>query len=114
MHRVLLVLQDILSAITGLFTGDPGTLTNPTDITVNDVSASILAANTSRVSFMVQNTGAETIRVGIGITPTSTRGIQLKAGATLTMDSPFPITSAINAIREGSSNSTVSVVEVTS
>lgn len=114
MHRVWLTLLDILAAIQGLWSGETGSFTNPTDITVSSTSGQILAANVSRVAFMIQNTGSANVRVGIGITPTATRGFQLTPGQILTMEPPFQITSAVNAIREGGSDSSVSVGEVTS
>jgi hypothetical protein len=91
-----------------------GTATTNDDVTVDSTSGGvqILASNSSRKGFIVQNTGANNIRVSIGNNPTTTHGIQLAAGASLAMSAPNCPTGAIKAIREGGSNSTCAAIEV--
>jgi hypothetical protein len=85
------------------------------DITVDNTAGGVtlLASNGSRKSALIQNTGSANIRVAINGTPTATTGYQLAPGATLVLDQPFVPQSTIKAIREGSTNSTASVTEVT-
>jgi hypothetical protein len=92
-----------------------GTATDTADQTVDNTGGgvTILAANANRRGATVQNTGAATIRVTVdGTAPTTTKGLQLAAGAVLSLSMPDCPTSAIKAIREGGSNSTVYVSEV--
>jgi hypothetical protein len=46
--------------------------------------------NTARKYLLVQNTSAATVTVGIGFSPTTTQGIQLASGASLTFESFAP------------------------
>lgn len=89
------------------------TATHTADNTVTSASETLLAANTSRKGCILQNTHAtESVRVRLdGGTATTTSGMQLKAGATLALTTPTCPTNAITAIREGSSDVTVHVVE---
>lgn len=92
-----------------------GTLTNPADVTAGAASSEILAANAKRRYLRIQNTDATDVaRIGFGITPTSTRGIRLIAGATLEFkESDGPIfLGAVNAIREAAADATLSVLEI--
>lgn len=80
------------------------------DQAVTAADAEIAAANTSARFTYVQNTGAANIRVRYGgSAATAARGIQLAPGQSVM----FRGTAAIHAIREGGSDSTVSVTRET-
>lgn len=80
-----------------------------TDQAVGVASSVIAAVNASRRAVHVQNTHANAvIRVGPGVV-TSTRGVRLVAGQSVT----FHTTAAINAIREGAADGSVGVTEET-
>lgn len=80
----------------------PQTLNNGAETSVTGTAASILAADTTRKAAIVQNVGSANIRVGAsGVTATT--GVRLAPGDTLTLGA---VTSAIFAIREGSTSST--------
>lgn len=86
-----------------------GTLENGTETAVSSSAVQILAANGDRSSVIIQNVGANNVRVGkTGVTATT--GIRLEPGQTLVFDSPVPV-NAIYAIRE-SADSTVFATEV--
>lgn len=88
-----------------------GTLANGAETAVSSSAISVLAANASRKKLIVQNTGANAVRVGTtGVTATT--GFRLVAGATIVIDMPHCPTNAIFAIRE-SADSTVLAQEVT-
>lgn len=94
---------------------DPdGTGTTNDDVTVDATSGGvqILAANSARKGFIVQNTGANAIRVSIGSNATTTHGIQLAAGASMAMSAPYCPVGVIKAIREGANSSTCAAIEV--
>lgn len=91
-----------------------GTATTNDDIAVTGAVGGvvILAANANRKMFVVQNTGANNIRVSIASNPTATHGIQLAAGESFSMAAPNCPTGAIKAIREGGTDSTCAGIEV--
>lgn len=87
--------------------------THTAEASVTGTASTILAAKSNRKGFIVQNTGGFNIRVRIdGGVATATNGIQLAPGQVLQMIAPFVSTSALSAIREGGSSSTVVVVEL--
>ena len=89
-----------------------GTLNNGAQTAVAGAAVSILAANANRRTAIIQNVGAATIRVGAAAV-TNVTGIQLVAGATLILESPYVATNQIFAIREGAIDSTAFTAEVT-
>lgn len=92
---------------------DAGTPTTTADQTVGAASASILAANANRKSAIIQNTGTANARVCIdGVTATASKGLKLVPGQFITLTAPHVPRSAITAIRESGSDTTVAVVEV--
>lgn len=98
------------------FFGDYNTaaVATPTaDNTITNASETILAANANRRGFLVQNVHAtENARVRVdGTDATTTTGIQLRPGQTLIMVKPNCPVTAIKAIREGSADTTLHVVE---
>jgi hypothetical protein len=89
------------------------TATHTADNTISNASESVLAANTSRVGFIIQNVGTTNVRVNLaGSTATTTNGLQLTPGQVLQMFGKVP-TGAITAIREGAADGTLHVVEFT-
>lgn len=93
-------------------TGRNGSLANGAETAVTNVAAQILAANTARKKYIVQNTGAANIRVGItGVTATT--GFRLVAGGSMVIEMPNCPTNAIFAIREGATNSIAFAQEIT-
>lgn len=93
---------------------DAGTATTNTDVVVDATAGGvvILAANAHRKGFIIQNTGADNVRVSIGSNPTATHGIQLRAGESLSMAAPKCPTGLIKAIREGAVSSACAAIEV--
>lgn len=93
---------------------DGGVATTSDDIAVDATAGGVLllAANADRKGFIVQNTGANAIRVSIGSNAVANHGIQLAAGASLAMSAPKCPTGVIKAIREGANSSTASRIEV--
>jgi hypothetical protein len=93
---------------------EEGTVTNAADVATGAASAEALAANPARRYLRIQNTGGTNpCRVGLGITPTSTRGILLAVGASFELrasDGPM-FCGAVNVIQVTGA-STVSVVEI--
>lgn len=88
-----------------------GTLANGAETAVSSTAVSVLAANADRKKLIVQNVGANAVRVGTtGVAATT--GVRLAAGAALVVDMPHCPTNAIFAIRE-SADSTVLAQEVT-
>lgn len=88
-----------------------GTLANGAETAVSSSAVSVLAANASRKKLILQNTGANNVRVGVsGVTATT--GFRLTAGAVVIFDMPHCPTTQIFAIRE-SADSTVLAQEVT-
>lgn len=85
---------------------------NGTQTTVAGTAVQIQAANTTRRRLIVQNTGSANIRVGIAAV-SATTGVRLVPGETLIFQMPYVETSAIFAIREGATSSTVNTVEST-
>lgn len=88
------------------------TATHTADNTVTNASETLLAANTARKGFIIQNTHAtEKVRIRLdGGVATTTNGLQLGPGASIEMTLPCS-TAAITGIREGASDVTVHVVE---
>lgn len=93
--------------------GDPpGWLHNGSETSVSSSAVEVLAGNRERKKLVVQNTGADSCRIGSsGVGATS--GFRLPAGERVTFDAPFCPVSAIYAIRDGSSDTTVLAMEVT-
>lgn len=93
---------------------DGGVATTSDDIAVDATAGGVvlLAANADRKGFIVQNTGANAIRVSIGSNAVANHGIQLAAGASLAMSAPKCPTGVIKAIREGANSSTASRIEI--
>lgn len=91
-----------------------GTATHTADATVDSTAGGVtlLALNANRKGAIIQNTGTANIRVSVGGTPTTSTGIQLAAGASLTLAAPFCPTAAVKAIREGGTSSTAAVMEI--
>lgn len=87
-----------------------GTLANGAETAVSSVAVSVLGANTARKKLILQNTGANAVRIGIAAV-TATTGMRLAAGAAIVLDMPHCPTNAIFAIRE-SADSTVLAQEV--
>lgn len=93
----------------------PGVVdSQPADITVDNTAGGVqlLAANADRKAAIIQNTGGENIRVGIGTTPTAATGIQLAPGQVLHLSMPYCPTEQIKGIQEGASSSTAAVIEI--
>lgn len=88
------------------------TLNNGAETAVAGVAVQVLAANASRKSALIQNTGTANVRVGTtGVAATT--GFRLTPDSILTMQPPFDPTNAIFAIREGGVDSIVFALEVT-
>lgn len=92
-------------------TSTAGTLANGAETAVSNTAVSVLAANTARKKLILQNTGANAVRIGIAAV-TATTGLRLAAGASVVFDMPHCPTNAIFAIRE-SADSTVLAQEIT-
>lgn len=90
------------------------TATHTADNTVTNASETILAANSARKGLIIQNVdSSDNVRVNLaGATATVTNGIQLAPGQSITLMMPACPTNAITAIREGSADTTVHVVEI--
>jgi hypothetical protein len=74
----------------------------------NTAFATTAVTNTSRKYLMIQNIASTVITAGIGFTPTTTQGIQLVAGATITYDGNYIPTGAVRILSSvTSSNFTV-------
>lgn len=89
-----------------VFVTNPTGLLSTADVVVGAAAAVIIAANASRRSLLLVNNGGQPIRVGDS-SITAARGILLVAGASLTLNT----TGAVYGIREGASNSSVTVLE---
>lgn len=88
-----------------------GTLANGAETAVSSVAVSVLAANTARKKLILQNTGANNVRIGVsGVTATT--GLRLSSGASIIFDMPHCPTTQIFAIREAA-DSTILAQEVT-
>lgn len=91
--------------------------TNPVtglDITIDDTSGgvTVLSASLVRCAALIYNNGTGDIRCGdANDIITSTAGIQLKAESTLTLGPIDGVTAGWKCIREGVTNSTVSVLQ---
>lgn len=87
-------------------------LQNGAETTVAGSAVSVLAANNTRQSAIIQNTGAANVRVGIaGVTTTT--GVQLQPGMALLLKGPKIHKGPVFAIREGGTSSTVLAQEET-
>jgi len=77
-----------------------GTLTNSSStITTGGTSQQVVASNSSRKYFAIQNISDTAMYLGVGYTPTSTTGILLSAsGGGFVFESSFIPTSAINIL----------------
>lgn len=84
-------------------------LTTVADVAVDNTAGGVqlAAANSNRKKIILQNVGAANVRVGDASNVAAGRGIRLTPGASMTLDT----TAAINAIREGATDSTVAVLE---
>lgn len=84
----------------------PADLTDDDDVAVSSVAVEVAPANALRRSVVIQNVGANNVRVGTS-SVTATRGTRLLPNGSRV----FTTRAAIYAIREGGSNSSVSVSE---
>ena len=76
--------------------------------TANTSFATTAVTNTSRKYLLIQNISSGVVTAGIGFTPTTTQGIQLVAGATITFDNNYIPTGAVRILSAvTSSNFTV-------
>jgi hypothetical protein len=66
--------------------------------TANTAFSTTAVTNTSRKYLIIQNIASTVITVGIGFTPTTTQGIQLVAGATITFDGNYIPTGAVRIL----------------
>jgi len=66
--------------------------------TANIAFATTAVTNTSRKYLMIQNIASTVITAGIGFTPTTTQGIQIVAGATITFDGNYIPTGAVRIL----------------
>jgi hypothetical protein len=66
--------------------------------TANTAFATTAVTNTSRKYLMIQNIASTVITAGIGFTPTTTQGIQLVSGATITYDGNYIPTGAVRIL----------------
>lgn len=88
-----------------------GTLANGAETAVSSSAVMVMGANPNRKKLIVQNTGANNVRVGVaGVTATT--GLRLTGGASVIFDMPDCPTNAIFAIREAA-DSTVLTQDVT-
>lgn len=88
-----------------------GNLNNGTETAVSSTAVSVLAYNNVRKKLIVQNTGSNTVRIGVaGVTATT--GFRLTPGGSLVLEKPHCPINQIFAIRE-SADSTVFAQEVT-
>lgn len=65
----------------------------------------VLASSSTRRGLVVRNVGANTVRLGFGLTPTATQGIQVRAGETFTATQPDVSPDQVNAVAEAGSTS---------
>lgn len=90
----------------------PSTLNTGTETVVAGSAVQVIAANTARISVIVQNVGAANVRVGTsGVTATT--GVRLVPNGHLLLEIPSCPVGAIFAIREGAISSTVLTQELT-
>jgi len=66
--------------------------------TANMAFATTAVTNDSRKYLMIQNIASTVITAGIGFTPTTTQGIQIVAGATITFDGNYIPTGAVRIL----------------
>ena len=66
--------------------------------TANTAFATTAVTNTSRKYLMIQNIASTVITAGIGFTPTTTQGIQIVSGATITFDGNYIPTGAVRIL----------------
>jgi len=66
--------------------------------TANTAFSTTAVTNTSRKYLMIQNIATTVITAGIGFTPTTTQGIQIVAGATITFDGNYIPTGAVRIL----------------
>lgn len=93
----------------------PATLTGSADVSVDGTSGgvTVLASNSARKGLLIKNIGAASCRIGTaGTAPTASKGHQLASGEALFMVMPNCTTEAIKAIRETSTSTTLSVMEL--
>lgn len=93
----------------------PATLTPSSDVSVDGTvgGVTVLASNSARKGLLIKNIGAASCRIGTAHTaPTASKGHQLASGEALFMVMPNCTTEAIKAIRETSTSTTLSVMEL--
>ena len=66
--------------------------------TANTAFETTAVTNTSRKYLMIQNIASTVITAGIGFTPTTTQGIQIVAGATITFDGNYIPTGSVRIL----------------
>lgn len=92
-----------------------GTSDDNDDISVDNTAGGVtlLAENLDRKGALIQNVGAEPMRVTTdNSAPTATHGKRLVSGGVLVLSSPYCPTAAVKAIREGATNTTANASEV--
>ena len=77
----------------------PATLANGVETAVSNVAVQILAASTSARVLILQNTGANAVRIGAAAVGATT-GFRLAAGVIAIFDAPAITRGALFAIRE--------------
>jgi hypothetical protein len=66
--------------------------------TANTAFATSAVTNANRKYLLIQNIASTVITAGIGFTPTTTQGIQIVAGATITFDGNYIPTGAVGIL----------------
>lgn len=89
-----------------------GNVTPVDDVTVADTAVELLPADHYRDRAVVQNIGSANMRIGVGFTPTASKGLQLGPGKTMALDVNDGCRNAISAIRESSTSTTASACGV--
>jgi hypothetical protein len=91
-----------------------GTPTMAADVAVVAAGVVVLAANTSRKAAVIQNTGAEPIRIGPTGSVSQTRGIRLAAYGTFAVEKPYCPTVEFKAYKDtlAGGDSTATALEI--
>lgn len=81
-----------------------GTVTPVDDTTVGAAAVEFLAEDEKRDRAVIQNIGSANMRIGVGFTPTATKGLQLGPGKTMAIDVLDGCKNSIKLIRESSTS----------
>jgi len=84
-------------------------INHETVVTATATATTVINRNDRRCFLMIQNQGAEPVRVAFYLPATGTTGIKLFAGATFTADSVNCPQNAISIIRDATATGNVSV-----